>query len=367
MADSRMKKLAKLLVDYSVKVKPGDWVYISAEKVAEPFVNLVLEEVLKAGGNPTVQLGSDMLRETIMNFSDDTQLSWVSPVQKLVIEQADVMINISASSNTRTLAAVDPKKQQIMGKANSEISKIYMNRSADGSLRWVITQFPCNALAQEADMSLRDFEDFVYGATFADQDDPIAKWTEISDEHEKMIAWLDGKKEVKVKSKHADLTLSIDGRKFINSAGTNNMPSGEIFTSPVEDSVNGWIYFTYPAITGGREVEGIRLEFENGKVVKASAEKNEDYLMKMLDMDEGSRTLGEFAIGTNYGIQKFTKSILFDEKIGGSIHLAIGAGFPEAGSKNVSAVHWDMICDMKTDSEILVDGELFYKNGKFVV
>lgn len=367
MADARMEKLAKTLVNYSVKVKPGDWVYITGEKVAEPLVNAVLEEVLKAGGLPTMHLGSDLLRETFFNFADETQLKWVSPIQKLVIENVDVMINISASSNTRTLAGIDPSKQQIQGKANSEISKIYMKRSAEGSLRWVITQFPCNALAQEADMSLRDFEDFVYGATFVDQEDPVAEWKAISDEHEKMIAWLDGKKEVKVKSQHADLTLSIDGRKFINSAGTNNMPSGEIFTSPVEDSVNGWIYFTYPAITGGREVEGIRLEFENGKVVKASAEKNEEYLMMMLDMDEGSRTLGEFAIGTNYGIQKFTKSILFDEKIGGSIHLAIGAGFEEAGSKNVSAVHWDMICDMKTESEIFVDGELFYKDGQFVI
>ena len=367
MADPRMEKLAKTIVEYSTKVKPGDWVYITANKVAEPLVNVVLEEVIKAGGHPTLHLGSDILRETIMNFSDDDQLAWVSPVERMLIEKVDVLISISASSNTRSLAGIDAKKQQIVGKARSEISKIYMQRAAEGSLRWVITQFPCEALAQEADMSLRDFEDFVYGATFADKEDPVKYWQEISDEHETMISWLDGKKEVKVKSKHADLTLSINGRKFINSAGTNNMPSGEIFTSPVEDSVNGWIYFTYPAITAGREVEGIRLEFENGKVVKASAEKNEDYLMKMLDMDEGSRTLGEFAIGTNYGIQKFTKSILFDEKIGGSIHLAIGAGFPEAGSKNVSAVHWDMICDMKTDSEILVDGELFYKDGQFVI
>jgi aminopeptidase len=176
-----------------------------------------------------------------------------------------------------------------------------------------------------------------------------------------------GRKQVIVRGPNADLTLSIEGRKFINSDGRRNMPSGEIFTGPVEDSANGWVKFTYPAITGGREVEGVELHFENGEVVKASAEKNEKYLLTMLDSDSGSRYLGEFAIGTNYKIEKFTKSILYDEKIGGSFHMAIGAGYPETGSLNKSSIHWDFICDLRDNSEIFVDGVLFYKNGLFQI
>ena len=216
-------------------------------------------------------------------------------------------------------------------------------------------------------MSLGDFEDFVFRATFADQDDPVACWQQVHDEQERMVRWLAGKKSVVVRGPNADLTLSIDGRSFINSDGDQNMPSGEIFTSPVEDSANGWVRFTYPAISWGREVEGVRLEFQNGRVIKASATKNEDFLLKMLEADEGARTLGELGIGTNYGIQRFTKSILYDEKIGGSFHLAVGTGFPEAGGTNQSSVHWDLICDARDGTEIQVDGELFYKDGKFCV
>jgi aminopeptidase len=172
---------------------------------------------------------------------------------------------------------------------------------------------------------------------------------------------------VVVRGKNSDLKLSVEGRTFINCAGDKNMPDGEIFTGPVEDSINGWVRFTYPAIYRGQEVDGVELEFKDGKVVNAKANKNEAYLMAMLNMDEGARYLGEFAIGTNYGIKRFTKSILFDEKIGGSMHMAVGAGYPETGSHNKSALHWDFICDMRDDSEILVDGELFYKNGEFKV
>jgi aminopeptidase len=181
------------------------------------------------------------------------------------------------------------------------------------------------------------------------------------------VDWLRGKNEVVLKGPHVDLQLSIAGRTFINSDGHKNMPSGEIFTGPVEDSVNGWIRFDYPSIVSGRAVRGIALRFENGQVIEASAEENDELLQAQLDTDAGARYLGEFAIGTNFGINRFTGSILYDEKIGGTVHCAIGKGYPETGSKNDSAVHWDMICDMRTDSTIHVDGELFYENGKFVI
>jgi aminopeptidase len=242
-----------------------------------------------------------------------------------------------------------------------------MRRSAAGEHRWVGTLFPTNAYAQEADMSLSDYEDFVYGACFADKEDPAAEWTRMANTQQKLVDWLVGKKEVKVEGPNIDLTLSIEERTFINSHGRRNMPCGEIFTGPVENSVNGWVRFSYPAIQNGREVSGIELYFEEGKVVKATAKKNEDFLHSMLDSDAGARYLGEFAIGTNNSINRFTKSILFDEKIGGTIHMAVGAGYPETGSNNKSSVHWDMICDMRDGGKIWVDGTEFYDSGKFLV
>lgn len=367
MIDPRAKKLAELLVNYSVSVEPGEWVYILGNIVAEPLINEVLRAVLEAGGNPTLIMDSAQLSETKMRCADDAQLEWVSPTEKLLMEEADALISLRATSNTRSLTGIDPQKQQTYQNARRELTQTYLERSAAGELKWVVTQYPCPALAQEADMSLRDYADFVYGATFADQDDPVASWQDLHTKQQKIIDWLEGKKEVIVKSPNADLRLSIEGRTFINSDGKKNMPSGEIFTGPVEDSASGWVEFTYPAIQSGREVSGVRLEFEDGKVVKASAEKNEAFLVSQLDSDEGARYLGEFAIGTNYGIQQFTKSILFDEKIGGSFHLAVGSGYPETGSKNKSSIHWDFICDIKEDSEIRVDGELLYRDGKFQI
>jgi aminopeptidase len=365
--DIRRRKLADVLVNYSTAVQPGEWVVIRASHLATPLVNDVVEKVVQAGGNPSVQLRSETINEIILKTASDEQLKWVSPEIDLAIHKVDVMIDIWGTENTRSHSNIDPKKQRIQQGAYRELFETLSRRTASGEMRWVGTQYPCPAYAQDADMSLREFEDFVYAATFVDKDDPVAEWVKIHDEQQRLVDWLKGKKEVKVRSPHADLVLSIQDRSFINSAGKQNMPSGEIFTSPVEDSVNGWIEFTYPAITGGREVEGIRLEFGDGKVVSASAEKNEDYLLEMLDSDAGARYLGEFAIGTNYGITRFTKSILFDEKIGGTIHLALGMGFPEAGGKNMSTIHWDMICDMHEDSQITVDDQLFYKDGKFMV
>jgi aminopeptidase len=367
MPDPRMEKMADILVNYSNEVKPGDWCIILANIVAEPLVDEIAKYALRAGGHVNMLFNSDRLGETLYREASDEQLEHISPFEHHIFEDCDVLFSIFSNQNTRALSRIDPARQQLRGAARQELMKNYMQRSASKELRWVIGLYPCDALAQEADMSLRDFEDFVYQTTFADKKDPVKEWNKIHDEHERLIKWLKGKKTVELHSPNIDISMSVEGRKFINSDGKNNMPSGEIFTSPVEDSTNGWAYYTYPAITGGREVEGIRLEFKDGKVVKASAEKEEEFLLKMLDMDPGARILGELGIGTNYAIDRFTKNILFDEKIGGSIHMAVGAGFPEAGGKNESALHWDMICGMREDSEILVDGELFYENGKFKV
>lgn len=367
MVDPRMVKLAEILVGYSVKIKPGDWVLVRGHVASEPLVAEVVRQVVKAGGNPSVQMSSDDIDEAYLREANDDQLKWVSPLHKMLFNEADALISLRATTNTRALTGIDPEKERTRAVANRELTETYMRRSAAKELRWVGTQFPCPAYAQEADMSLSEYEDFVYGATFADKDDPIAEWQRIHNEQQHIIDWLVGKKIVTVKSPNADLSLSIAGRTFINSDGEHNMPSGEIFTGPVEDSANGWVNFTYPAIRNGREVDGVHLEFQDGKVVKAGAKKNEAYLLTQLDSDEGAKYLGEFAIGTNYGIQKFTKSILFDEKIGGTFHMAVGAGYPETGSVNKSSIHWDFICDVKEDSEIRVDGELLYKDGEFQI
>jgi aminopeptidase len=240
-----------------------------------------------------------------------------------------------------------------------------MRRGADRSFKWVTTLFPTEGLAGEAEMSLVDFEDFVYRACHANEADPVAFWKKVESKQNKFIERMNGHDQVILRGPNVDMTLSIHGRKFMNGAGQNNMPDGEIFTGPVEDSVNGWVRFDFPAITNGVMVEGVELTFSNGKVSAAKAEKNQAFLMEMLESDAGARYLGEFAIGTNYEIDRFSHNILFDEKIGGSFHMALGAGYPETGSKNKSMIHWDMICSMKQDAEISLDGEVIYKNGQF--
>jgi aminopeptidase len=278
-----------------------------------------------------------------------------------------VRINVRGEANTKSLSNIDPSKMVLCSQAQSELMKTFMQRSASGALRWVSTLFPTNAYAQDAEMSLSEYEDFVYGACMPDLDDPVGYWKEFSAWQQKIVDWLEGKDHVRIAGPNAELKLSIAGRTFINSDGKNNMPSGEIFTGPVEDSVEGHVTFSYPAIHQGREVTGVQLWFEAGTVVKASAEKNEEFLLKTLDTDAGSRYVGEFAIGTNEGIRRFTGQILFDEKINGSFHMAMGAGYPETGSKNESAIHWDMICDMREGGRIWVDEILLYENGKFVI
>lgn len=367
MADIRMQKLADLLVQYCIQVKQQDWVLVRGHVLALPLVDEVVAAVLRAGGNPTVQLDTEVLSETFLREANNEQLSWVSPIDRMLDEQINASISIRAATNTRALSGVDPVKQQTMQRTRRESQQSFMQRAAKGDLRWVVTQYPCEAYAQDADMSLRDYEDFVYAATFADQPDPVASWLAIREKQAKLVEWLKGKDEVVLKGPHIDMRLSIAGRTFANSDGRRNMPSGEIFTGPVEESVNGWVRFSYPAIRAGREVEGVELEFRDGKVVNARASKNQEFLLSQLDADAGARFLGEFAFGTNTGIQRFTKSILFDEKIGGTLHMAIGAGYPETGSLNRSSVHWDFICDMRQDSEVWIDGELFYRNGEFQI
>ncbi len=367
MRDPRIENLADILVNYSTNVQPGEWVGVLGDVAALPLVRAVYEQVVKAGGNPSLMLTDEALTRVFAREANDDQMAWLDPAQSLYYDNADVYIRCTAFPNTRAMTNVDVKRVQKIQSARRPWLETRMRRAAEGKMKWVGTLFPTEGSAQEAGMCLEEYEDFVFGATFADQADPVGEWKKLGDMQQKKIDWLKGKKDVRLKGPNIDLELSIDGRVFINACGERNMPDGEIFTGPVEELVNGWYRASFPSIVQGRAVEGIELKFEGGKVINGTAAKNEDLLYAMLDADARSRYLGEFAFGTNFGIDRFTGSILFDEKIGGTVHIAIGAGYPDTGSVNKSSVHWDMICDMRHDSEIHVDGELFYKDGQFVV
>ncbi|MDQ3044452.1 MAG: aminopeptidase [Chloroflexota bacterium] len=367
MADPRMEKWAKALVGYSVEVKPEQTVVITGGVAAAPLLRAVYAEVVARGAFPVMLPVFDGLGAVLLGGGSDAQLQYLSPIERFVREQADVVINVLAETNTKSLSAVDPSRQSLMQKARAELFKTFMRRAADGEMDWTLTLYPTEAYAQDADMSTEEYTTFVLNACKLTAPDPVVAWKELAAEQQRLIDWLAGKKEVRVRGPEIDLTLSVEGRTWINADGRKNFPDGEIFTGPVEDSVNGTIRFSFPVVTAGREVEDIRLRFEGGKVVEASAAKNEGYLIQTLDTDPGGRFLGEFAFGTNFAIDRFTKNILFDEKIGGTIHMAVGAGYPDTGSRNESAVHWDMIADLRQGGEVDVDGEPFMRDGKYVV
>jgi aminopeptidase len=367
MADLRIEKLADLLINYSTAVRKDDRVVIQSSTLAEPLLKEIYKRVLQAGGHPFMMNSFPDTEEIFFKYATDEQIKYIPKPTELIYETYDVRISIIAESNTRALANVDPVKTVMQQQSRTNLMKTFLRRSAAGELRWVVAPYPTHALAQDADMGLLEYEDFVYQACLPDMNDPVGYWTNFSHRQQSVIEWIKGKKEIHVTGPETDLHLNVEDRIFENCDGRLNMPDGEIFTGPVENSVEGHVFFSYPAIYNGREVDGVRLWFEHGKVIKAKAEKNEEYLNKTLDTDDGARYVGEFAIGTNEGITRFTREILFDEKIGGSFHMALGAGYPETGSKNESAIHWDMICDLRNGGEIRVDGQLLYRNGKFVI
>jgi aminopeptidase len=365
--DPRYRKLAQVLVNYSVGVKKGHLVQINGAPVSAPLVAEVYREVLKAGGNPYLRVHLESVTETYFKHASKAQLQFISPIAEFEVEKIDRVISLWADENTKNLANVDPKRQALRSATTRKIFKRFLEREAKGGLKWVGTQFPCNASAQDAEMSLDEYEDFVLRACLVHLVDPIAAWRKIHTKQEKICKVLNRKKKIRVVAKDTDLTFTCAGRKWINCDGQANMPDGEIFTGPIEDSVEGTIAFSFPAYYMGREALDVRLTFKKGKVVKASATKGEDYLLAMLDSDEGARRVGEFAIGTNYGIQKFTKNTLFDEKIGGTIHMAVGASLPESGGVNESGVHWDMVTDMRKGGVMYADGKVIHKDGKFTI
>jgi aminopeptidase len=367
MTDPRTEAVAKILVEYSVDIQPGDFVRVEGSPEGAPLLLAVYQRVLERGGHPWLHVSLDGAQELFYKYASDEQLDFVPVVFHQFIEEIDARIAIWTETNTKALSNIEPAKQARVRSARRPLMERMMERAANKELRWTGTLYPTHAFAQDAEMSLTEFESFVYEAALVHEPDPIAAWRAISKDQQRLIDWLQDKDVVHLRGPDTDLTLSIKGRAWENCDGRNNFPDGEIFTGPIENSVNGHVRFSYPACTDGREVEDVRLWFTDGKVVKATAAKNEEFLLTMLDTDEGARFLGEFAFGTNQGVQRFTKNILFDEKIGGTVHMALGAGYPETGSQNRSAIHWDMICDLRQGGEVWVDGVLFAKDGEFQI
>lgn len=373
MSDPRLTTLAQVLVRYCVKVAPGDNVGIMPRGSivsALPLQAEVFREVLRSGGQPhpyVVPSLADEFDYVFYSTAGEAQLQRPNRVKELVAKEFDCDIVILCETNTRRLSHVEPERQVMWRRAQSDILDLYYGRAAKHELRWVLTACPTPAYAQDAEMSLEEYEDFIYSSMLADTADPISLWEDIGRKQNALVEWLAAKETVQVKGKHVDLSFSIAGRTFISCDGHLNMPDGEIFTGPVEDSVNGWLESTYPAIMYGIDVGKVTFRFENGTIVRADAEKNQAHLDKLLATDEGSHRLGEFGIGTNPAIKVFTKNMLFDEKIGGTIHVAAGGGYPETGARNKSAIHWDFLCDMTQGGKIMVDGQPFYDSGRFLV
>jgi aminopeptidase len=360
------EKYAQVLINYSLDVHKGHKLLIVSSYLAEPLVRECYKEAIKAGAFPELQISINGTDKAFFDYASKEQLEYVSPLKKHVYENYDRLLHIEALFNPKELQNVDPAKKQIANASKAGLNKIFMQRSAQETLKWTLCVFPTNAMAQESGMSISEYEDFVYNACYLYEDDPKAKWESLKDEQQRIVDFLNSKKQMRFVGEGTDITFSTAGKTWINSGGTTNMPSGEIFTAPGETSVNGKIRFSYPGIYMGQEIEDISLEVKDGLVVGWNALKGKQLLDKIMEIP-GARRFGEAAIGTNYSIKKFTRNMLFDEKIGGTIHMALGAAYPESGGTNESSVHWDLLADMHANGKIYADEQLIYKDGKFII
>ena len=367
MSDPRVAKLGDLLVNYSLELQPGQLLHIDAATVAVPLVTEAYRYALRAGAHPRTRIEVEGLDVIAVGEATDEQLVHVADLDRLEVEQIDAVMTIWADRNTRSLSQADPGRVSRRIASRRELTKRFWERIDADEAKWVGTRFPTEAHAQDAEMSLPEYEDFVYGACHVREDeDPVAHWRAVSVELNARARELDTFREFRIVGPDTDLRINVEGRSWLAADGKLNMPDGEIFTSPVETETEGEIRFSFPAIFHGRGVEDVRLRFEGGRVVDAEAKTANDYLQSLLDMDAGARILGEFAFGLNYEIDRFTRDILFDEKIGGTIHLALGSSFKKLGGENDSGLHWDMICDLRSDGEVYADGELVWKAGQFL-
>jgi aminopeptidase len=359
--DELITRWADLLVDYCLRVAPGETIVIGSGWEGRPLVAACARAVIVRGAHPLVRLDLPDLAEFFLQNATEPQLAYLPPTALFEAVAADARIRIAAESDTRSMARIDPARQATMDKARDPI------RRAARRQRWVLTQFPTAAYAADARMEMAEYEAYVGSAMFLDQSDPVAAWQALGGRQSGLVEFMSRVETVRIEADGTDLTLSVAGRTWINSDGRRNMPSGEIFTGPVEDSPQGRLRCGFPVCRGGRELVGITLEFDCGRVVSAHADQGEDYLRSMLDLDPGARRLGELGLGLNPGINRFTGSILYDEKIGGTVHLALGQSYPETGGRNESALHWDLIVDTRRGGRITADGQVVMEDGNWKV
>lgn len=353
--DPRVTKLADILVNYSVKVQPGERVMVRFGFPAEPLLYEVYRLCLEAGAAEVVfqpELGEDHMIELFFKHSNEAQRTTLPKLYDHLIHNVDVFMILDAPRNTRNLTGIDPDKQTEYYATLRPITNWRVDHT-----RWVLVQYPTEALAMDAGMSLSDYADFLFAACNE------VDWAAKRKEQKKLAELVNNTKRVRIVGEETDLSMSIEGRNAEESSGHFNMPDGEVFTSVVEDSTEGHIYYNFPAIHYGIAVNDVRLKLEKGRVVEASSSTNQEQLVKILDSDEGARRIGELGIGNNFAIQQFSNNILFDEKIGGTIHLALGKGYTETLSKNESAIHWDMVKDLRTNGELYFDDKLVQKDG----
>jgi aminopeptidase len=366
VTDPRIERLARLIVEYSLELGERQILRIDAPDAASPLGLALYRAALAAGAFPYTNVSVDGLLEILLEEASEEQLAYVSPLQWHEIETIDALATVWSEANTRSLSRVDPGRHARFLGALRQLSNRRWERISSGEMRWCGTLFPTNGHAQDAEMSLERYEDFVFAACHVDEDDPAAHWRLVAASLRARADSLESVRELRIVGLDTDLRVGVESRKWMAADGRYNMPDGEVFTSPVETETEGEIRYTFPAIYHGREVEDVRLRFEGGRVVDAEAARGDDYLRSLLDMDDGARVLGEVAFGLNYEIDRFTRNILFDEKIGGTMHLALGSAFPQAGGANTSGLHWDMICDLREDGEVYADGELVWKAGRFL-
>jgi aminopeptidase len=361
-----LEKLADVLVAYSTAIQPGDLVRIEGNPPTSPLIRELYRASIRAGAHPAVALTVDEAVEELLENGSEEQLEWVPLDARWNLEHGDVWIVLDGPENTKHLSGADPAKMARRVRAREPFQTRYLERSHRGEFRWVLCGYPTEALAQAAGMSLSGFEGLVYAAAFLDADKPVAAWQRFGARLERIGAFLAGKAELRVVAEDTDLSLGVGGRIWIPSKGLSNLPDGEVFTGPVETSVEGTIRFSFPATVRGRSADDVRLRFEAGEVVDATAARGEEFLREMIGMDEGARRVGEFAFGLNDAVTEYTGSLLLDEKIGGTVHLALGRSVPGTGGENMSALHWDMVCDLRRGGEVYADGEVVYRDGHFL-
>jgi aminopeptidase len=367
MRDHRLDRLGELIAGYSLDLQPRQVVRIEGDAIAEELLYAIYRAALRRGSHAYLHVGNDRLAELKVAEANDEQLAYISQIEWDELEQLEAVATVWAEPNTRAFTNTDPERYSRYLAAGRELSRRGWERIAAGELRWCGTLSPVEAYAQDAEMSLEEYESFVFGACHVlGDEDPVEHWRGVSRSLGRHAELLTGIGELRVVGPDTDLTLGVGGRKWQIADGRTNMPDGEVFTSPVENVTRGEIRFGFPGVFEGREVADVRLRFEDGRVVSSEASRGADFLASLLRMDDGASVLGELAFGLNYEIDRFTRNILFDEKIGGTIHVALGSSFAELGGRNDSKLHWDLICDLRREGEVYGDGELIWKNGRFL-